>query len=1112
MTGDIEKLFQLSLDLICIAGADGYFKKINPAFTTLLGYSEKELLETPFIQFIHPDDREATLQEVESQLKGSPTLYFENRYLHKDGSIRWLAWNAHAADGGLLYAIARDITGQKRKEENLSFEMRELREVVESNTDIFYIYNTDGKLVKWNRAMESLTGLTPQELLHKPALQCIYEEDWPIATRTIQEVFENGYSSVEARFKSAGGTPVPYLFNGYLLKDAGGNVTGFAGTGRDISALKDMEDKIRKSEARYREIFENANDFVFTTGLDGVFTSVNRALCQWSGYRADELIGASIGKVVHPHHLDKARAMTEAKLKGEASQTRYEIEILDKAGKAIMIELNTRLIIENGKPMGVHGIARDTSERRKAEVELSEQLNFIEQLINAIPNPLFYKDTQGRYLGCNKAFEQYIGRPRKEIAGKSVYEISPKELADIYYAADKALFDNPGTQTYEAKVKSSTGELRDVLFNKAVFNKSDGACGGLIGVITDLTAFKRTEAALRESEERFRTLVETADDAIVLMDIDFNIIYENRAAWASLGFSREEWLEQGINRERIHADDLALMMENKVALLNEGAASYKYRVRHKDGRYITRLAKSKVVQTDGKPVAVISILRDITEMERAAESIRQSGLLMTAAERMAHIGGWEYDVNRQSMDWTDEVYRIHGLERGEVPAGSAAHIARSLECYDPADRPVIEAAFRKCAAEGVPYDLEFPFTSAKGRRMWIRTAGYPVFGKGRNVGVAGVVGHIMDITERKEAEEQLKTEKEKAEAATLLKDKFVSLVAHDLRSPMATVNMMVNLTLSNLKAGRYAESTEMLAKIHVMGETMMEMTVNLLDAAKLQSGNIQLARRILGVKTVCDALVGELSHIADKKGVALINNVPDNARWYVDKILFQRVIHNLVTNAVKFSHKSGTVTISALTGNPMQLTVADTGTGIHESILPDLFKYDVKTTTAGTGGERGTGFGLPMSMDIIKAHGGTIRVSSRVGEGSLFSIEMPDVKPAVLVVDDDEGAVALLRIYLESMGAAVLTAANGAEAMEIVQNNNPALVITDIAMPLTDGLALLQNLKNSPKHSQIPVIIITGNRSIGIRQTAFEYHADDFITKPLSEPDFIPRIGRFIAG
>ncbi len=985
LTGGMEKLFLLSLDLICIAGVDGYFKKINPAFTRVLGYAEKELLETPFIEFIHPDDREQTMQEVESQLQGSTTLHFENRFFHKDGSIRWLSWNAAATNDGLLYAIARDITGQKRNEENLSFEMRELREIVESNSDIFYNYNLEGKLIKWNRAMEELTGLTPQELLLKPALQCICKEDWPCATQAIQEIYEKGSCTVEARFISANGSLVPYLFNGYVIKDDHDTVIGFAGTGRDISKLKKMEGEIRKSEARYRELFENANDLVYTSDLSGMFTSVNKALCEWSGYRAEELVGAHIGKLVSPAHLEKARKMTEAKLKGETSRTRYDIEIIAKNGELITVELNTRLIIENGKPAGVQGIARD------------------------------------------------------------------------------------------------------------------------------VTALRQAETALRESEERFRTLIETADDTIVIMDMDFNRIYENAASWTSLGYTREEWEEQSSFWERIHPGDITLVMEKRVMLLNNGESSTKYRMRHKEGHYLTRLAKSKLVHSDGKPTGIIAILRDITEMERAAEPIRQRELLMTTAQRMAQIGGWEYDAEKQFMAWTDEVYRIHDLSREDISRGSVEHITKSMECYDPADRPVILAAFRRCVEEGVPYDMEFPFTSAKGRRMWIRIAGYPVFGKGKNVGVAGAVGHMMDITARKEIEEQLKAAKEKAEAATLLKDKFVTLVAHDLRSPLATISMMMNAALSNLRGAHYVRAIEMIEKTNGMCETMMEMTVNLLEAAKLQSGDIRLNKKMCNIKNICDAVIGDLHYLAEKKGIALKNEVPDGTRWYVDKILFQRVVHNLMINALKFSRKDGVVTAFLPDQQQTALAVKDTGTGIHESLLPDLFKYEVKTMTTGTSGERGTGFGLPMSMDIIKAHGGTMRAISQEGQGSIFFIETPGTKPTVLVADDDENASFILRKYLENMGAQVLTAKTGAEALEIIHKMAPVLVITDLAMPVMDGLALLQNLKSSGKHSHIPVIIITGNRSIGIRQTAFEHHADDFITKPLSEPDFIPRIGRFIA-
>ena len=372
---------------------------------------------------------------------------------------------------------------------------------------------------------------------------------------------------------------------------------------------------------------------------------------------------------------------------------------------------------------------------------------------------------------------------------------------------------------------------------------------------------------------------------------------------------------------------------------------------------------------------------------------------------------------------------------------------------------------------------------------------------------------IVDITDRKAAEEKLKAAKEIAEAATQLKDKFVSLVAHDLRSPLATVILLQKVTMSSHKNSTCDECKTTLGISVGICETMLGMADNILESAQLQTGVIRLNRKICDMRNVCEAAMGDLRYLADKKELVLKNEVPHGAKLYVDRVLFQRIIHNLVSNAIKFSNKGGTIAVSLADGQNV-IAVKDTGVGIGEGVLGDLFKYEVKTSTTGTSGERGTGFGLPLSMEIAKAHGGTIRVTSQKGEGSVFYVEAPDVKPLVLVAEDDESSALTLRRYLENMGAEVLEAKNGAEALEIVHGRNPALVITDLTIPVMDGLALLQNLKTDAKYSLMPVIVITGTQAnyIEMRKKAFEYRADDFITKPLSEPDFIPRIGRFIAG
>ena len=148
----------------------------------------------------------------------------------------------------------------------------------------------------------------------------------------------------------------------------------------------------------------------------------------------------------------------------------------------------------------------DDLEERVAErtAELLQQLHFQQQLIEAIPGPVFYKDAQARYLGCNSAFEAFIGRPASELIGKTPHDIAPRELADRYLAADRELFDKPGSQIYESQVRFANGEMRDVIFHKATFTRPDGTVAGLVGLMLDITERKHLEDNLRQYARRSR--------------------------------------------------------------------------------------------------------------------------------------------------------------------------------------------------------------------------------------------------------------------------------------------------------------------------------------------------------------------------------------------------------------------------------------------------------------------------------------------------------------------------------------------------------------------------------------------------------------------------------
>ena len=185
------------------------------------------------------------------------------------------------------------------------------------------------------------------------------------------------------------------------------------------------------------------------------------------------------------------------------------------------------------------GISRDITARKRAEEALREREAFLQTLLNAIPIPVFYKDREGRYLGFNRAFEVFFGETRERLVGKSVFDISPPEIAEVYYAQDNALLENGGTQRYESQVKDTQGMLHDVIFHKAVFTDSQGAIRGLIGGILDITARKQAENELRESEQRYRTLLESINDSIVVIAPDFEIVQTNYALERDIGKGRD---------------------------------------------------------------------------------------------------------------------------------------------------------------------------------------------------------------------------------------------------------------------------------------------------------------------------------------------------------------------------------------------------------------------------------------------------------------------------------------------------------------------------------------------------------------------------------------------
>jgi signal transduction histidine kinase len=353
----------------------------------------------------------------------------------------------------------------------------------------------------------------------------------------------------------------------------------------------------------------------------------------------------------------------------------------------------------------------------------------------------------------------------------------------------------------------------------------------------------------------------------------------------------------------------------------------------------------------------------------------------------------------------------------------------------------------------------------------------------------------FDITGRKKAEEGLRIAKEQAEAATALKDEFVSLVAHDLRSPFASITGMLRILESDDENPLNDSQRSLLQRALASGERLLVMIEKLLNLSRLQTGSIVPKKAFFEAKLAVATAVSDLAHLAKEKGVKIIYDIPGEMRLYADYDLFIEVIVNLLSNAIKFCRKGDSVTINAAGERPGAIAVRDTGVGISQTTLRNLFKSEVPTTTRGTAGEVGTGLGLPFCHEILRAHGGSIEVESKQGEGTVFYIVLPQALPRVLILEDSEDVRREVGATLAALGALVET--SGVKDLAAgLRKGDVHLLLIGPSVSLRQSAHIVSELKNDPDTAHIPVIALVHSGGAQARKAALATGANDVISFP----------------
>ena len=422
----IKKLFNLSLDMLCVAGFDGYFRLVNKAFQDILGYSEQVLLGTPFIEFVHPDDREVTLAAMQQLEEGKSVRHFENRYRCKDGSYKWLAWTSVPdVEDGCEYAVARDITEQKAMQRELAAQ-RDLFDSVLSNVpaSIFWKDRNSVYLGVNHRFVQDAGLGGSQEIIGKTDYDLAWTREQADFFRACDRmVMESGEAmlNIEESQQQGNGEKAELLTNKVPLRDEQGRVVGLLGIYMDITRRKLAEATLRKSEARLQTLFDSAAEFIFVIDPQGGIINANRYVYTHSGYDAGEVIGTNIKEFFS----EESRALCDCNFPGlrERGYNRANVEFVCKDGRVLQMECSaTAVPDEDGRFTTFLIIQRDVTERKQAETALADSERRFRTIFDSSYQLIGLLEPDGTLIDANQAALDLGGLSKEEVIGRPFWD------------------------------------------------------------------------------------------------------------------------------------------------------------------------------------------------------------------------------------------------------------------------------------------------------------------------------------------------------------------------------------------------------------------------------------------------------------------------------------------------------------------------------------------------------------------------------------------------------------------------------------------------------------------------------------------------------------------
>ncbi len=1087
-----------------------------------------------FWEFVHPDDRDTFNEAFNKHLRDQQPFSIVHRLLMPDGRIKYVRGQCETTSSTdstplILQGTVQDITQQQEAEMHRERVETSLRQVINGTAaftgeaffpalvrhiaealEVRYVsvsqataegfqvlaFFADGELrpppfLPYDSVPYCRQALQTGSCYHPANVQTLYP-----GSALVTDLQVESYLGVGLRNAAGEPTGSFCIFHDRPLADPDWAQTLLsifaARAGAELDRLLtaqaleqlnvELEERVTQRtrmlterEARYRGLMEGAADAILLINLQGYILEANQQAEALLGYSLAELPTLHFTQLHPPEELDKVTTAFAETAQRQRIQS-LDVTFLRQDGTTVSVDITANVIDINGEVL-VQGILRDITDRKQAEAALRESERRCATLAQAAPVAIFRFDREGHCIYVNEGWCEMTGKPASLALDDRWLETVHPDDRERSQTVIQQWFQSGATKPFqhEARVLRDDGSIVWYYCQMLVETDSKGQPIGYIGTLTNISDRKAAEMQIRQQADRETLLREITQR--IRQSLDLQTIFDTAC------------------------------QEIRLVLQADRVGIFKFYPNSNwdDGEFV-------------------------------AESVVEGFVSAMAIRIHDHCFGEKYAPLYLQGRYAamEDIYQLESQCHTDVLAQFQVRANLIMPLLD-GDNLWGLLCIHQCRGTRQWQPFEIDLTQHLGSQLAIA------------IQQASLYEQLQqELTERQQAQNQLTERNQQLavtnielERATRLKDEFLANMSHELRTPLNAILGMTEGLQDEIFGIVNERQLQALDTIEGSASHLLSLINDILDVAKIESGQIKLEYSHVAVEQLCSSSLTFVKQQALKKHIQLNTQIPPHLPdLFVDEIRMRQVLLNLLTNAVKFTPEGGTVTLAVsllsqaedpARPTSLHIAITDTGIGIAPENISKLFKPFVQIDGALNRQQTGTGLGLALVKQIVELHGGQVGLTSELGVGSCFTVDLPyelevssifqtesspiatevnlstpytsdptyTQAPLILLAEDNPDNITAISTYLEAKGYRFLVANNGQEAIDLALSHQPDVILMDVQMPGLDGLEAMKQIRQQENLRETPIIALTALAMKGDRERCLEAGANHYLSKPV---------------